>query len=268
LNKQTAGRVEQQNAIEFQHFARSNKALLYSHFLSNYERINSYNQMVANNPPTLSTADDEIQALYKKMAGRWGIFLFRSALTACSPMFLDAHYRVAGQRTLSGPKSSVFDAFLYKRRIIFRETVQTTVQERETTPDSESPDPSPSRAPERQRPRRGTGPPQDVQPEVKHLVRCCHCSKTWGLYNFTYTTTSAWKRHIEKHHPGILAEESAEREMIAEIRKKAGQTSTPWTKAAAYGLSGRLVGDSFKPDVYRRLLAEFIVESSSAFSNV
>jgi hypothetical protein len=56
--------------------------------------------------------------------------------------------------------------------------------------------------------------------------------------------------------------------MIKEIRKEFGQASTPWTKAAMYGVSGRPVGEPFKAEVYRRLLAEFIVESSSAFSIV
>jgi hypothetical protein len=59
-----------------------------------------------------------------------------------------------------------------------------------------------------------------------------------------------------------------EREMIKEIRKQSVQASTPWTKAAVYGISGRPAGESFKAEVYRRLLAEFIVESSSAFSVV
>ncbi|KAA8896332.1 hypothetical protein FN846DRAFT_893359 [Sphaerosporella brunnea] len=35
------------------------------------------------------------------------------------------HHRAAGVRTFSGLKDSNFDAFLYKRRIIFREIVGT-----------------------------------------------------------------------------------------------------------------------------------------------
>jgi hypothetical protein len=88
----------------------------------------------------------------------------------------------------------------------------------------------------------------ETQPP-KHLVRCCHCTKTWGPYNAHYTTTSSWKRHVEVHHREIPAEEGAERALIKEIRENAasgqtgspwikaasGQTETPWTKAAAYG---------------------------------
>jgi hypothetical protein len=46
------------------------------------------------------------------------------------------------------------------------------------------------------------------------------------------------------------------------------QTETPWTKAAAFVESGRPQGVSFQSAVYPHLLAEFIVESSSAFSMV
>ncbi|KAA8894375.1 hypothetical protein FN846DRAFT_1000580 [Sphaerosporella brunnea] len=71
-----------------------------------------------------SSAEDEIEALYKKMAGSW-----------------DTHYRAAGARTLSGLKNSSFDAFLYKRRIIFPERVQAEASGMEVNSNPDSPQP-------------------------------------------------------------------------------------------------------------------------------
>ncbi|KAA8899278.1 hypothetical protein FN846DRAFT_990259 [Sphaerosporella brunnea] len=71
-----------------------------------------------------SSAEDEIEALYKKMAGSW-----------------DTHYRAAGARTLSGLKNSSFDAFLYKRRIIFPERVQAEASGMEVNSNPDTRDP-------------------------------------------------------------------------------------------------------------------------------
>jgi hypothetical protein len=91
-------------------------------------------------------------------------------------------------------------------------------------------------------------------------VPCCHCTKTWELYKEDYKTPTAWKQHVDIHHGEFPADKGAERAMITEIRKNVTgvQTETPWTKAAAFGKSGRPQGVSFSA-VYRRLLAEFIV---------
>ncbi|KAA8895810.1 hypothetical protein FN846DRAFT_893819 [Sphaerosporella brunnea] len=157
-----------------------------------------------------SSAEDEIEALYKKMA--------------------DTHYRAAGARTLSGLKNSSFDAFLYKRRIIFRERVQTEASGIEVNSDPDSQQPvRPAKRQKTQAGRRHSAGPTPTE-QAKHLVRCCHCSKTEGPYNAEYTTTSAWKRHVELHR-GIPAEEPTERQIIKEIRKEFGQASNPWTKA-------------------------------------
>jgi hypothetical protein len=83
-NKQTAGPVDRRIPA-FSVVKQSATLLpLPFHFLSKQERIISSHQMAAHNPPpTVSTIEDDIQALYKKMAGRWGFF-FPSVLR-CPP---------------------------------------------------------------------------------------------------------------------------------------------------------------------------------------
>jgi hypothetical protein len=196
---------------------------------------------------------------------------------------VDTLHTAAGARTLSGQKTSSYTAFLYARKIIFREEVpagrkgsqaKKRAQELpETDPDSGSEADTESDGEEHPSPKRRkrkAGSTSDNKKPME-LVRCCHCQKTWGPYHSSYTTTSAFKRHIQAKHRKIPFNELSEKAMIEELRARvaaetgtATQGSTPWTKAAQ-GALGRQPGQRFTAGKYRELLAEFIVESSSSF---
>jgi hypothetical protein len=111
-------------------------------------------------------------------------------------------HTTAGARTLSGQKNSHHTAFLYARKIIFREEVPAGKQQaeeqakRDEDPGSEAdtesdgeenPGPSP-----KQRKKKTGSASENKKP--MELVRCCHCRKTLGPYKSSYTTTSAFKR--------------------------------------------------------------------------
>jgi hypothetical protein len=195
---------------------------------------------------------------------------------------LDTLHTAAGARTLSGLKTSSYTAFLYARKIIFREEVpagtnkKNRAQERELAETDEDPgseadtESDGEEHPLPKRRKKTTGSTPDNKKPME-LVRCCHCKKTWGPYNSSYTTTSAFKRHIEHKHRKIPFNELSEKAMIEEIQARvaaetgtAPQGSTPWTRAAQ-GALGRQPGQRFTASKYRELLAEFIVESSSSF---
>jgi hypothetical protein len=96
----------------------------------------------------------------------------------------------------------------------------------------------------------------------------------WGLYKSSYKTTSASKRHIESKYPKLPCNGASEKAIIQQIRDRlvaegsaAGLGSTPWTKTVQAAL-GRQPGERFTARRYRVLLAEFVVESSSAFQIV
>jgi hypothetical protein len=199
---------------------------------------------------------------------------------------IDTLHSAAGERTLSGLKTSSFTAFLYARKIIFREEVprarkRNNAPGRETTEpevdeddsgtegDTES-DAEEGSSPKRRKKKAGSSSPDNKKP--LELVRCCHCQKMWGPYKSSYKTTSAYKRHIESKHPKLPCNDASEKVMIQQIRDRlaaegSGLGSTPWTKTAQ-GALGRQPGERFTARRYRELLAEFVVESSSAFQIV
>ena len=149
--------------------------------------------------------------------------------------------------TISGRADSLmYRSYLYNRRMIIREVIQNS-HSSDIPPTHQAPITNTSKS---------------------HRVRCCHCSRTWGPYSPSYTTTSGFIRHFQKHHPALPPTEEKEKQYLGAMgvtkRKQTSEVTdvTPWT------LSGgaRTPGQSFDYQVFRKLLVVFIVNTNSSFN--
>ncbi|KAA8897236.1 hypothetical protein FN846DRAFT_921519 [Sphaerosporella brunnea] len=90
-----------------------------------------------------------------------------------------------------------------------RETTEPEVDEHDsgTEGDTES-DAEEGSSPKRRKKKAGSS--SDNKKPLE-LVRCCHCSKTWGPYKSWYKTTSPYKRNIASKHPKLPCNDASEK---------------------------------------------------------
>ncbi|KAF8542401.1 hypothetical protein BDD12DRAFT_876521 [Trichophaea hybrida] len=116
--------------------------------------------------------------------------------------------------------------------------------------------------------------------QQKHQVHCYHCSKSWGPYPASYTTT-AFTNHFRKHHMSrsLPADESEEKGFIVQLKvcyqKQAEEShgnhankSNSWTIAKSVTAGARKVGERFDLIICRTLLVRFVLETNSPLSIV
>jgi len=148
--------------------------------------------------------------------------------------------------TISGqPDSMIYRSYLYNHRMIIREIIQNPQALNSSTDNQNL-----------------------IKSSKIHQVRCCHCSRKWGPYSPSYTTTSCFIRYFQKHHSTLPSTEEKEKHYLGAMgvmkRKRKGEATdvTPWT------LSGgaRAPGQSFDYHVFHKLLVCFIVNTNSSFN--
>jgi hypothetical protein len=81
--------------------------------------------MSGEQQPALSAQaeEDAMRGFYKELSGRWGKTLSLQTRSSSDSCTIDTLHSAAGARTPSGLKISPYTAFLYARKIIFREEV-------------------------------------------------------------------------------------------------------------------------------------------------
>ncbi|KAA8907971.1 hypothetical protein FN846DRAFT_889678 [Sphaerosporella brunnea] len=72
-------------------------------------------------------------------------------------------------------------------------------------------------APARGSKKRKRATPSNKVAKEYHIVRCCHCTKVWGPFAASMTTTSMFNRHIETHHKKLPTDDVAEKDVLQRL---------------------------------------------------
>ena len=109
--------------------------------------------------------------------------------------------------------------------------------------------------------------------EEKHIVYSCHCKHKWGPYAPSYTTTLAFGKHFRSLHSQLPAREEEYKSVIKRIADSTTTGKRKWTGSSPFTIASQLAGMRqpgviFEEHESRRLLANMVVETNTAFRTV
>lgn len=99
-----------------------------------------------------------------------------------------------------------------------------------------------------------------------HQVCCTNCLKIGLSIPNSQTTTTDYIRHYKKHHSEYTYFEIKEKEMIDPMKNKHIQIQAiSWMMVPSITITIQKPGESFDPQIYRKLLTSFLLDSNSPF---